>query len=94
MSAEKETVTLSLIDARRRLEEARATAAACNERYYESILNLDPDDCCIDDRLSVEQKIAECERDAEIAWDKYEKALLRYGWDIVQARKAGVIESL
>src|SRR5437016_4490164 len=92
VSAQQETVTLSLVDARRRLEETRATAVAVNELMFEAILNLDPDDCGIDDRIGIELKIAECERAAETAWKRYEKALIRYGWEVTQARKAGIIE--
>jgi hypothetical protein len=92
VSADKETATLSLVDAKRRLEESRAIAAAQNERMFEAILNLDPDEGGVDDRVAAQEKIYECERDAELAWKRYEKALTRYGWEVTQARKVGVIE--
>jgi hypothetical protein len=59
---------------------------------FEAILNLDPDDCGIDERIGIELKIAECERNAELACKRYEKALTRYGYEVTQARKAGIIQ--
>ena len=48
-----------------------------------------PDFCAkaaSNERIAAEEKIYNCERGAELALAKYEKALIRYGWDIAQAR--------
>jgi hypothetical protein len=91
LNAENETATLSLLDTRRRLEETRIAAVLANEGMFDALVNLDPDDCGIDERINREMKIAYYEFEAERAWKRYEKAVLRCGWEIKQAKKAGLL---
>jgi len=47
---------------------------------------LQPHDFCVkrasNERIAAEEKTYNCERGVELALAKYEKALIRYGWDI------------
>jgi hypothetical protein len=94
VSAEQDTVLQSLTAAKKRLEDAREKASNANEEMFEKILNLDPDDeeASVEKRIARAEEIQEAELAAEKAWAKYDRALLRYGWECAQARKAGILD--
>jgi hypothetical protein len=94
VSAANETGALSLVDSRKRLDESKAAAVAANETMFEKIINLDPEDdeATVEDRIERAMAIEKAEAEADKAWLVYERCLIRYGWEVVQARKAGIVE--
>src|SRR5437764_791817 len=92
VSAKQETATLSLVDAKKRLEETKAEASAANEKMFEALLLIDPDEYAdLADRIYAQTRIDEAEAGAKRAWARYEEALIRYDWEMTTARKFGVI---
>jgi len=82
----------SLTATRLRLNECSANADAAISRFSEALLNLDDDD--LDDfetSMKKSLKLSRIEKESDDAAELYEKALLRVGWEILQAKKAGII---
>jgi len=94
VGADKETAANSLLESQKRLDEAKDAIQKANEVMFEAILNLDPDDedKSVEDRVQARNEIEEAERKANKAYAKYDCALLRYGWECAQARKAGLLD--
>jgi hypothetical protein len=93
VKADHECFLTSVVESKRRLEEVKSWAVSANERWFEVLLNCDPSDenLSTDEQIKNQQKLDEVENDVEAAWDKYEKAHVRYTWDLEQARKKGLI---
>jgi hypothetical protein len=82
----------SLTKARERLEETHAQAVAANETMFEALLNNDEEEGDTEDRIAAADKNAECELAAKVAWRRYEKALIRYAWEVTICKKLGIIQ--
>jgi hypothetical protein len=93
VKSDHECFLTSVVESKRRLEEVKSSAISANERWFEILLNCDPTDekLSTDEQIKNQEKIDEVEADVEAAWDKYEKAWVRYSYDLEQARKKGLI---
>jgi hypothetical protein len=94
VGADKETAAQSLVESQKRLDDAKDATRTANEKMFEAILNLDPDDddAALEDRIKHAEEIEKAEEIARKAWARYDRALLRYGWECAQARKAGLVD--
>jgi hypothetical protein len=90
---EKQQLALqSLTNARARLEQAKADAEAANQSMFEALVLNDTEAENLDERIAAEEKNIQCEEEAERAWVRYGKSLIRYRWELTEAQRQGIIE--
>jgi hypothetical protein len=93
VSADDETATCSLIEAKKRLNMSLAEAEAANQLLFEAYSQIDPEDEDLDpeDRISGVYKISQVEEEARLAWKRYTTSLVKYQREEDYARRRGII---